>query len=191
MEKENIYEMNVGKLMGEYHTLHNEILIKESYLDGVKRRIADEVKYYFDDYRGKYYRMNFEGKTSDDAIVRIAWIKVGFRFDCLDITFCLVVNPYDLDTSIKLTEKEKELLDMAKDYWSKNKYDWCVEYYSELEAISNQLKCLENGISLVEEYDYSFSDAELMTGPTVCKASYILGERHGQNVMLDMFENKE
>ena len=38
MEKENIYEINVGKLMGEYHNLHNEILIKESYLDGVKRR---------------------------------------------------------------------------------------------------------------------------------------------------------
>ena len=189
MEKEKICEINVEKLMGEYQNLFNEILIKKSYLDGVKSKIAEEVKEYFCDYRGKYYRMNFEGKTSDDAIVRIGKISVSFLYSSLYVTFYLVVNPYDLSTSIKWTDKEKKLLEEAKKYWTKSDYDWCVEYFSELEAISNQLKCLKNKIYLVVGNHYSFSDAELMTGRTVCKASYILGERHGQNVMLDMFEN--
>ena len=96
MSKEKICEINVGKLMSEYHDLSNEILVKSSYLDGVKSRITKEVEEYFSDYRGKYYRMKFDGNTCDEAMVRIGKIKVCFYCDALHINFRLVVNPDDL-----------------------------------------------------------------------------------------------
>ena len=110
MSKEKICEINVGKLMSEYHDLSNEILVKSSYLDGVKSRITKEVEEYFSDYRGKYYRMKFDGNTCDEAMVRIGKIKVCFYCDALHINFHLVVNPDDLNKDIKWTEKEKKLL---------------------------------------------------------------------------------
>ena len=109
MVKDKICEINVEKLMGEYHTLNNEILVKSSYLAGVKRRIAEEVEEYFNDYEGKTYRMKFDDNTCDDATVRIGNIKAGFCCDSLQITFYLVVNPDDLNKDIIWTEKEKKL----------------------------------------------------------------------------------
>ena len=190
MAKEKICEINVVKLMSEYHNLKNEILIKESHLDGVKSRIAEEVEEYFYDYRGKYYRMNFEGNTSDDATVRIGKFKVGFCCSSLSVTIYLVVNPDDLNKNIKWTEKEKKLLAMAKKYWKLSDGDWCVQYFSELQAISDQLKCLKNGVSIVKDNFYHFTDVELTSGHTICKENYVLGERHNQSVMLNMFERK-
>lgn len=191
MAKEKICEINVEKLMGEYHNLNSEILVKASYLDGVKSRIAEEVEEYFGDYRGKYYQMNFEDNTCDDAIVRIGKIKVGFCCSSLSVTIYLVVNPDDLNKNINWTEKEKKLLAEAKKYWKQSDCDWYFEYFSELQAISDQLKRLKNGVALVTGNWYYFNEAELMNGHTVCKENYILGTRHNQNVMLNMFERKK
>lgn len=190
MAKEKISEINVGKLMGEYHNLNSEILVKTSYLDGVKSRIAEEVEEYFDDYRGKSYRMNFEDNTGDEATVRIGRVQADFSGSYLAVRFYLVVNPDDLNKSFKWTEKEKKLLDEAKKYWKQSNCDWYVEYFRELEAISDQLKCLKNGVSIVTGNFYYFTEAELMKGHTVCKENYILGKRHNLNVMLNMFESK-
>ena len=191
MIKDKICEINVEKLMGEYHTLNNEILVKSSYLAGVKRRIAEEVEEYFNDYEGKTYRMKFDDNTCDDATVRIGNIKAGFCCDSLQITFYLVVNPDDLNKDIIWTEKEKKLLAEAKKYWRQSDDDWYFGYYRELEAISDQLKCLKNEARLVVGFYFSFSEADLMNGQTVCKENYVLGTRRNQNVMLNMFERKE
>lgn len=190
MAKEKISEINVGKLLSEYHNLSNEILIKESYFEGIKRRIAEEVEDYFSDYRGKYYRMKFDGNTCDEATVRIGKIKASFCCDTLHVTFYLVVNPDDLNKTIKWTEKEKKLLAEAKKYWRHSDCDWYVQYFSELEDISDQLKCLKNEARLVAGYFFTFSKAELINGYTVCKENYVLGDRHNQQVMLNMFERK-
>ena len=191
MSKEKICEINVGKLMSEYHDLSNEILVKSSYLDGVKSRITKEVEEYFSDYRGKYYRMKFDGNTCDEAMVRIGKIKVCFYCDALHINFHLVVNPDDLNKDIIWTEKEKKLLAEAKKYWRQSDDDWYFGYYRELEAISDQLKRLKNEARLVVGFYFSFSEADLMNGQTVCKENYVLGTRRNQNVMLNMFERKE
>ena len=191
MSKEKICEINVGKLMSEYHDLSNEILVKSSYLDGVKSRITKEVEEYFSDYRGKYYRMKFDGNTCDEAMVRIGKIKVCLYCDALHINFHLVVNPDDLNKDIKWTEKEKKLLADAKKYWRQSDSDWYVQYFSELETISDQLRYLKNKACLVAGYYFTFTLAELMKGYTICKEEYILGERHNQNVMLNMFERKK
>ena len=188
MVKDKICEINVEKLMGEYHTLNNEILVKSSYLAGVKRRIAEEVEEYFNDYEGKTYRMKFDDNTCDDATVRIGNIKAGFCCDSLQITFYLVVNPDDLNKDIIWTEKEKKL---PKKYWRQSDDDWYFGYYRELEAISDQLKRLKNEARLVVGFYFSFSEADLMNGQTVCKENYVLGTRRNQNVMLNMFERKE
>ena len=191
MAKEKICEINVGKLMGEYHNLSNEILVKMSYLDGVKSRIADEAEEYFIDYRGKNYRMNFEGCTSDEAMVRIGKIQVDFSGSYLAVRIYLIVNPDDLNNEIKWTKKEKQLLNKAKKYWKLSDDDWYFGYYDEIKAISEQLMTLKNRVSLVKDNFYYFNEAELMSGHTVCKENYVLGERHNQNVMLNMFESKK
>ena len=191
MAKEKICEINVGKLMGEYHNLNNEILVKSSYLDGVKSRIADEAEEYFIDYRGKYYRMSFEGCTSDDTIVRIGKIKVDFSGSYLAVRIYLVVNPDDLNKEVKWTRKEKQLLNKAKMYWKQSDDDWYFGYYDEIKAISAELMMLKNGVSLVKDNFYYFNETELMSGHTVCKENYVLGKRHDLDVMLNMYEGKE
>ena len=191
MAKEKICVINVEKLMSEYHNLSNEILIKESYLDGVKSRIAEEVEEYFGYYQGKSYRMNLKDNAGDETTVRIGRVQVDFCGSCLAVRIYLVVNPYDLNNSIKWTEKEKQLLNQAKKYWKLCDDDSYFGFFDEIKAVSAQLMMLKNGASLVKDNFYYFTDAELMSGHTVCKENYVLGELHNQHVMLNMFERKK
>ena len=191
MAKEKICVINVEKLMSEYHNLSNEILVKESYLDGVKSRIAEEVEDYFSYYQGKSYRMNLKDNAGDETTVRIGRVQVDFCGSCLAVRLYLVVNPDDLNNSIKWTEKEKQLLNQAKKYWKLCDDDSYFGFFYEIMAVSAQLMMLKNGVSLVQDNFYYFNEADLMNGQTICKENYVLGERHNQHVLLNMFERKK
>ncbi len=190
MEQETIYELKTRKLMAEYLDLKDELLKKESYSEGLKKVIEDIAKQYYDKYRGNWCKMRFEELTGDDADVRIGEVKVNFWGEDLSITVSVAVDPSALNKNIMWTDKEKKLINMAKKYWKDCADSYALYNYAELKEVSRQLVKLKNGAEIVQHCKYYFKEMELQNQKRICTGRLIIGERDGNDVLLNMFEEK-
>ena len=190
MKQKTIFELKTSKLMAEYLDLKDELLKKVSYSEGLKKVIADEVGYFYEEFCGNWCKMRFGHYTADDADVRIGDIRVKFRGENLNITVGLAVNPASLSQNYKWTEKERQLLAKAKKYW-KNCAGYCHLYdYDELKGISGQLRVIKNSVEIVQEYTYSYKEMDLIEHANVCTDRLIIGKSGDEDVLLYMSESK-
>ena len=191
MVKETIYGVETKYLMNEYKQALEDLMKKDCYVTGLRKTIEEQVQDYYNQFRGKWYKLQIDGISDGDTDVRIGNIEVEFNSNMLTVRLYLVLDPHALSDNIAFTDKEKRIISKAKKLWEKDKnYNTVYDYDCFLE-LSDKLEMMDSYTELVSVKYYHFTDSHILGDWDICTGHLVLGTNStGAKVRLNMAEQR-